>query len=187
MLWTGGKDSCLAYYRAREAGYQVVALATFVPASGEEQFKAHPQAEMRLQAEALGVPIHFLEVKPPYRQGYQDRLRELREALGLTAVITGDIDRVDGHPNWIADCCAEIGLEAVFPLWQEPRPALMAELLRRGLKVEISWLNHPALPRELRGRIIDSTLLTELTEICSKVGIDLCGENGEYHTMVRLT
>ncbi len=45
VLWTGGKDSCLALHLSKYK-YHIKALATFVPA-GEGEFRAHPQSEMR--------------------------------------------------------------------------------------------------------------------------------------------
>ena len=40
VLWSGGKDAMQALCHAREAGHQVVALATFAPP--EPRFLAHP-------------------------------------------------------------------------------------------------------------------------------------------------
>ena len=41
-------------------------------------------------------------------------------------------------------------------------------------------LNNTLLPRSLLGRVLDEDVLAEM----ERCGIDLCGENGEYHTLV---
>jgi uncharacterized protein (TIGR00290 family) len=182
VLWTGGKDSCLALHRAYDRGIPIACLATFVPDNGRE-FHAHPRAEMKKQANAMNVDLHFIPVREPYRDSYVKGLTWLKD-LGITAVITGDIDYVAGHPNWIEDCCKGLDLDVIRPLWQESRHALMEELLARGIEARITWVNHPGIPQSWKGRVIDADCVAELTQLSMHAGIDLCGENGEYHTMV---
>jgi uncharacterized protein (TIGR00290 family) len=183
VLWTGGKDSCLALHLAREGGFEIFALVTFVPEGGAE-FLAHPQAEMREQAEKLGLAIHFLEIGTSYKESYVDGLKWIKESLGAGTVVTGDIDLVDGFPNWIEECCEGTGLAVFRPLWLKSREWVLREVLDLGMKVRISFLNHPALPRRWLNRIIDEPLFLEMKAVSASCGIDLAGENGEYHTMV---
>lgn len=184
VLWTGGKDCCLALHCARDSGWDIVGLVTFVP-DGDAEFHAHPLPEMAAQAQALGLPWQKMTVRAPYREGYVAALRQLR-AQGVDAVATGDIDRVEGHPNWIAECAVGTGLQVLLPLWHRPREALMGELLSRGIRARIQWLNRADLPREWLGQVIDASLLVKMQEHSARTGWDLCGENGEYHTMVVL-
>lgn len=182
VLWTGGKDSCLALHMAREA-YEIAALVTFVP-SAETEFKAHPQNELRAQAQRLGLPIQFIEIAEPYRASYVSALRQIKVQYGAAAVITGDIDEVEGQPNWIEQCCVGLDLEVIRPLWKSPRELIMTELISRGIKARISLINHPDIPLIWLGRIIDSQMLQDLKDLSQSKGIDLAGENGEFHTMV---
>jgi len=182
VLWTGGKDSCLALHRAFDEGISIACLATFV-SEDHREFQAHPTAETRRQANAMNLDLHFIPVREPYRDSYIRGLTWLKD-LGITAVITGDIDHIEGHPNWIAECCSGLDLEVIRPLWQESRHALMEELITRGIQARITWINHPGIPRSWKGRVIDFDCLTELHRLSVNAGIDLCGENGEYHTIV---
>ena len=182
VLWTGGKDCTLALYRAREAGVPVACLATFV--DPDHSFKAHCVDEMSVQAAKLGMPIHYLPVVPPFREGYVRQLTVLRDQFGIDTVLTGDIDFVDGHPNWIAECCSSLGMHAVFPLWKEPRLKLIRELIERKIEARITWINHAAIPAEWMGRILDADLLKDLLRLEERAGVDPSGENGEFHTMV---
>ena len=183
VLWTGGKDSALAFYRAQEAGVEIVGLATFIPADGSE-FKAHPQAQITAQAESLGLPMHFLKIIEPYEQSYVEQLKAIRSLLGITSVITGDIDFVAAEPNWIVQCCSQVPLDVIRPLWQESRDSLLEDILKKKICARITWINHRDLPRDWIGRIIDADFIQEMKTHSEKVNFDLCGENGEYHTMI---
>ena len=191
-LWTGGKDSCLALHLVREqrADVEVVALVTFVPSGGggggaTTEFKAHPQTEMRSQAARLGLPLHFVEVAEPYEASYASGLTWVRDALGATVVVTGDIDLVNGMPNWIEARCEGLGVDVERPLWLKPREWVLQQVLARGIKARFTYLAHPALPREWLGRVIDAAVVQELKAISASAGgVDAAGENGEYHTMV---
>lgn len=183
VLWTGGKDSALALYRARERGLNIVALVTFVPDDGKE-FQAHPQNQMKEQAAHLNLPIHFVKISRPYEESYVSALKDLKQTLKISTVVTGDIDEVDGQPNWIEACCRDAQLDVELPLWKNPREDIMSDLLKRDFKVSISWINHPSIPTDWKNRIIDEPLLSEMRQLFADAQIDLCGENGEYHTMV---
>lgn len=183
VLWTGGKDSYLALHRAVDQGVSIACLATFVPMGGQD-FKAHPRQLMEKQARALGLPHFFLDVKEPYEEGYVEELTFLRDRMKVGAVVTGDIDTIEGHPNWIVERCIGLNVKVIRPLWKEPRILLMKELLSRRIEAKITWINHPEIPQSWKGRIINEQLLAELVTLAERTGIDLCGENGEYHTMV---
>jgi diphthamide synthase (EF-2-diphthine--ammonia ligase) len=77
VLWTGGKDSALALYRARDAGASIDLLATFVP-EGDVAFHAHPISQMRLQAQALRIPHTCVPIRQPYRESYAAGRVDLR-------------------------------------------------------------------------------------------------------------
>jgi len=59
----------------------------------------------------------------------------------------------------------------------------MDELLLRGIKVKISWINHPSIPREWLNRVIDRDFLIKMKILSKENNFDLAGEDGEYHTM----
>ena len=183
MLWSGGKDSSLALHRALDAGVDVVRLATFVPDSGAD-FLAHPRALIKKQAVAMGLGHSWLPVNEPFADSYEKMLKLVHEETSAEAVITGDIDLVGGQPNWIVERCSPLNLEVMRPLWKEDRKSLMAELLARGIRARITWINHPSIPKSMLGRVIDAPLLGDLQKLADRVKIDLSGENGEYHTMV---
>ncbi|HDX8375817.1 TPA: adenine nucleotide alpha hydrolase [Aeromonas dhakensis] len=182
VLWSGGKDAMQALCHAREAGHQVVALATFAPPS--PRFLAHPLSQVRQQAAALGLPHRLVTIEAPFDLGYERALTKLKDEWQLDGVVTGDIDSVGGAPNWIRERCRPLGLTVHTPLWQQSREALLADLLARGIVAHLSCVDTRFLPPEWVGRVLDKGALTELQQLAATQGFDACGEQGEYHTMV---
>ncbi|WP_431417167.1 hypothetical protein [Aeromonas dhakensis] len=182
VLWSGGKDAMQALCHAREAGHQVVALATFSPPS--PRFLAHPLSQVRRQAAALGLPHRLVTIEAPFDLGYERALTKLKKEWQLDGVVTGDIDSVAGAPNWIRERCRPLGLTVYTPLWQQPREALLADLLARGIVAHLSCVDTRFLPPEWVGRPLDAATLAELQQLAATRGFDACGEQGEYHTMV---
>lgn len=182
VLWTGGKDSALALHEARRDGCRVRCLVTFAPP--EPDFLAHPLAFMQLQAEALALPHFLWPVREPFHEGYEAGLRWLKEAKGIDTVITGDIAEVGGHPNWIRERSRPVGMRVITPLWGRDRSALLQRLLTLRFNVVFSCVNTRWLAADWVGRELDPSAIAGLGAVHARNGLDLCGEEGEYHTLV---
>jgi uncharacterized protein (TIGR00290 family) len=182
MLWTGGKDSSLALFEASRSGYDVRCLVTFAPPKPD--FLAHPLAFMKLQAEALGLPHHVLPVREPFEDGYETHLRAMRNEMGIDAVITGDIAEVNGSPNWIRERSRPVGMEVHTPLWGRDRQLLLEQLLNHRFAVRFSCVKKRWLTESWVGRELNEPAIAELQTVRERTGLDLCGEEGEYHTLV---
>lgn len=182
VLWTGGKDCALAHYEAVLAGHQVSRLVTFAPESGE--FLAHPLDFMSHQAEAMALPHCVVPIAEPYKESYVNAIRALGAEHGVDALITGDIAEVDGYPNWIRECSEGSGIEVLTPLWGVDRLSLLRRLLDSRFRVVVSCAKGPWLTADWLGREITQETLNELRSLNRINGLDPCGENGEFHTLV---
>jgi diphthine-ammonia ligase len=182
VLWTGGKDSCLALHEAILHGFQVERLVTFAPAGA--RFHAHPLPVQRLQAQALGLPHHLLEVEKPYETTYRKTIDALRQRRGVSALVTGDIGEVNGYPNWIRQCCAGSPTTTLTPLWGRGGRELLDHFVSAGFKAIFSCVKEPWLAPEWLGRELDTEAVAELSLLACRRGFDVSGEQGEYHTLV---
>lgn len=182
VLWTGGKDSAMALLEAKRLGYGVQCLATFAPP--ESEFLAHPLSFIKLQAQALDLPHYVLPIRAPFDRSYEAGLRSLQADLGIDCVVTGDIAESNGHPNWICERSRAVGIEACAPLWGRRRSELLQQLATHGFDAYISFVQTQKLDVRWVGRKLDSSAISELSAISAKNGLDPCGENGEYHTLV---
>jgi diphthine-ammonia ligase len=182
VLWTGGKDSCLAMHEASQQGYEIDRLVTFVPPEG--RFRAHPLEVMQLQAQALGLPHHTMEIGEPYGPAYQEAIASLGERWGIRTLVTGDMGEVDGHPNWIEECASSSGMRVFMPLWGRNDTGLLDHFISSGFRAIVSCVRNPWLIEGWLGRELDAEALAELSTLAERHGFDVCGEQGEYHTLV---
>jgi diphthine-ammonia ligase len=179
LSWSGGKDSYLALHRSR-AAYDVVALVTMFDDAGARSRSHGLRPEIiAAQAARLGLPLFAGRgTWATYESGYQQALDEAR-SLDLTHVIFGDI-MYESNRAFPERVCAAAGLTAVEPLWNEPTAALAREFIATGADARIVTLREGVVPRTWLGRL----LTLELLEQAETIGIDPCGEHGEYHTVV---
>jgi len=182
VLWTGGKDSSLALYEATLLGYAITSLVTFAP--DEPRFLAHPLNFMKYQAECLGIPHDILTVHEPLRESYEKAIYSLRERDGVTTLVSGDIAQVSGHPNWIRECSDYAGIDVLTPLWGSDRLELLNRLLSYKFKVIFSCVKRPWFTEEWLGMELDRVSLDRLCKLHAETGLDVCGEQGEYHSLV---
>jgi uncharacterized protein (TIGR00290 family) len=182
VLWTGGKDSALALYEAQRLGHEIRLLVTFAPPGF--RFRAHPISIMAQQADAMGICHRVITIEEPIRDNYVVALRQLAERDGIAVVVTGDISEVDGKPNWIRECSQGLALDVQTPLWHREREELLDQLITVGYKTLFTCVKAPWFTAEWVGRELDSAAVQAMRELRTTTGLDLCGEQGEYHTMV---
>ncbi|TYP71705.1 uncharacterized protein (TIGR00290 family) [Aquimarina intermedia] len=178
--WSGGKDSCYAYYLAVKQGWEPKVLLNVLNEHGDRS-RSHgiPKNILTAQAQALDVPIHFFEATwAAYEASFIKNLVMLKDQYGLSTAVYGDID-IESHRAWEEKVSAEAGLEAKLPLWKGSRRDLVEEMLDTGIEAMIVSCNN-TLGKEFLGRTLDKNLIQELEAL----QIDVCGENGEYHTLV---
>ena len=181
-LWTGGKDSLMALDEAAHSGLRVRCLVTFAPPEGE--FLAHPVSFLRMQARALALPHYILSVTAPFADSYESGLARLHDEMGIDCVVTGDIAEVDGYPNWIRERGRAVGIGVHTPLWGRDRYALLRQMADRGYKALISCVDTRRLDVTWIGRELNESTIAELRVMGELTGLDPCGEQGEYHTLV---
>jgi uncharacterized protein (TIGR00290 family) len=177
--FSGGKDSCLALWRARQEGLDVRTLLVMMNESGERS-RSHglPRALLQRQADALGARLVTGAAGwRDYEASFLVLLRELR-AEGHEVGVFGDIDLVP-HREWEEKVCAATGLRAHLPLWQEARADLAREVHALGFRAVVVCVDSRFLEDSFAGREYDEQFLADLPP-----GVDLCGENGEFHTFV---
>jgi len=179
ISWSGGKDSCAALHRTHR-DLDIVAMLTMCDeAQGRSRSHGLRPEVLDAQAERLGLrrvarPCSWAT----YDAAFVDALGELADD-GITHVVFGDI-LFDEHRRWAEDVCARRGLVAVEPLFGSSTTTLFDEwtasgadaiiVTARATVLDATWLGRP-LRAEMRGEL-------------ERLGVDPCGERGEYHTIV---
>lgn len=184
MNWSGGKDSALCLHRIKhDPRYHINALLTSVNAVHDRVSMHGVRRSLLLeQAASIGLPLHTLELPElPGMQEYETIMAAQLNAFkakGYTHSVFGDIFLEDLRA-YREIKLEMLGLEAVFPLWKIPTADLMEEFLDLGFKAIVVCVNDRYLDKSFCGRMIDGSFVRDLPP-----GVDVCGENGEYHSFV---
>ncbi|MFW5925252.1 MAG: ATP-binding protein [Myxococcota bacterium] len=184
LSWSGGKDSAMALHVLRgDPRYEVVSLLTTV--AGEYQRISHHGVRLELleeQAEAVGVPLHVLELPPQptnavYEQAMEEAMRHFL-SRGVRTVAFGDLFLEDLR-RYRESNLARVDMHGLFPLWGRDTTAMIHEFVDLGFRAHLVCVDGQKLTRGFAGRPLDGSLLADLPE-----DVDPCGENGEYHSFV---
>jgi uncharacterized protein (TIGR00290 family) len=184
MNWSGGKDSALALYKIlQQQQYEVGGLLTSVNAV-HNRISMHGVRRELLEAQAnsMGLPLMTVEMpEQPSMNDYEALLQQKMTGLKeqqFTHSIFGDIFLED-LKKYREGQLAEAGIEGLFPLWKMDTKELMLEFLQLGFKTIIVCINGTLLDKNFCGRVIDEECIKDFP-----ANVDVCGENGEFHTFV---
>lgn len=180
--WSGGKDSCLACYKAIKQGLKVKYLLNFISRESKRGcFHGIDGQLLNFQASLIGIPLIQKEVSPDmekYEEEFKAAVSEFI-AKGINAMVFGDIYLLE-HESWIERVCGDLKIKAIEPLWNLEPDKIIDEFLGLGFKTIIVSCKADVMGKEYIGRFIDKELITEL----KKKGVCPCGEKGEFHTLV---
>ena len=181
MAYSGGKDCTLALDRMLREGHNCVALMVIVGIQGIYSYMHIFTRDILEQfSESLGIPLIFAPSASKHdSKAVIEALAKAKALYGAEAVCCGDIDFEESR-SWNESVAAEAGIKAVFPLWMEDRRRLIDEFLDCEYKCLFKTVNNSLLPEELLGK----PFTRECIPLFEKSGVDICGENGEYHTVV---
>jgi uncharacterized protein (TIGR00290 family) len=180
--WSGGKDCCLALYRAKNSGMDIRYLVNMVNANGQRSCSHGVRAAaVKQQAAALGIPIvqHRTD-GDNYEAVFVKTLKELKKK-GIEAGVFGDID-FNEHREWIERVCKAAAITPHLPLWLENQTKLLEEFIAAGFKAVVIAVKADLLGKEFLGRTVDKKFLADIAAL--NKGITPCGEAGEFHTLV---
>ncbi len=178
--WSGGKDSCFACYLALNEGYEISHLANFISQEFKRvSFHGTESRLIQMQSQSLGIPVLQKETTP---DGYEEEFKEAVRSLlpqGIKGMVFGDI-YLDEHKEWVERVCGELGIEAIEPLWGRSTESIITDFIDAGFEAIIVGAQARLIDQEWLGRRVDRDFMDYL----KSKNIDLCGENGEYHTLV---
>lgn len=179
-LWSGGKDSCFACYKAKQEGHEITSLINFADANGRSSVSHGLSAAIiKRQARLAGIP--FLQKTMP-KDGYTDAFKALIEKFkikdGIEGIVFGDI-YLQEHRDWIDKVCKELNVEPILPIWTDDTEKLIRDIIGAGFRSIVVSTRKDILGEEWLGREVDDKFINDLKAIGD---IDLCGEKGEFHT-----
>lgn len=177
--WSGGKDSCLALWRSLEAGAVPRALVTLFT-EDPTRTRSHGLHRSVVDAQARALGLELLAAPTSWADDEESLVGLLAEAraAGIEAVVFGDMD-VEAHGAWELRVARRAGLAGHLPLWGSRRRAILEAWWSLGFEARIVAVRDGLVPAGFLGRRLDAELASELAGL----DVDVCGENGEFHTL----
>jgi uncharacterized protein (TIGR00290 family) len=182
--WSGGKDSALALYKTLLRGEITIQclLTNINTAYNRVSMHGVSKSLMEAQAASLGLPLVTVDLpEQPSMQEYEkimlDRVQSLKIS-GCSKAIFGDIFLED-LKIYREQQLQKAGVACIFPLWKMDTSVLIREFLDAGFKAIIVCVNENYLDKSFCGRLLNESFINDLPQ-----GVDVCGENGEFHSFV---
>ena len=178
--WSGGKDSALALYHClQNKDLNIKYLVTTINDVVDRISMHGVRVELLVkQAESIGIPLY--QVRLPEMPGMTEYDAIMRQAMeyfraeGITHAIFGDIF-LQNLKDYRDARLAEVGMTGIYPLWKRDTSELIREFLDLGFGTVI------ACTQERLERIVGKEITEELI-LSLPDDVDVCGENGEFHT-----
>ena len=179
ISWSGGKDCCLAMLRAWDT-VDFVAVVTMFGEDGQRSRSHGLRPEIvAAQGQRLGLEQFAARCSwQTYTEEYIALLAKLT-AQGVSQVVFGDIIG-DTHREWNERVCGAHGLTPIMPLWAQPTALLVRDFIATGAEARLVTVRPPVLNESWLGLTVTEQTVTRLEAL----GVDPCGEFGEYHTIV---
>jgi len=184
VSWSGGKDSCLALYRAKADGLKISYLLNMITEDGKRSW-THGQSAQLLQLQAKAIGISLIQKRTAtgnYEATFKEALLALKQE-GVTGGVFGDIDieeHIEEHREWVKRVCHEVDVIPYQPLWGREQEEILKEFIDSGFEAVVVAAKADLLGEEWLGHKVDMDFLCQLNQL----SIQPCGESGEYHTIV---
>jgi uncharacterized protein (TIGR00290 family) len=184
LSWSSGKDAAFALLEARRLGLaDIVGVLTAInEAADRVQMHGVRHALLDRQIDALGLPaIKVMLPSPCPNAIYEARMEEAfgrLRAEDVRHIVYGDLFLEDIRAYRLKQM-ERAGMQAIFPLWGRDTGELAREMIASGLEARVACIDTKKLDPSFAGRAFNVRFLRDLP-----AGIDPCGENGEFHTVV---
>jgi uncharacterized protein (TIGR00290 family) len=184
LSWSSGKDSAWALHCLQQGGdYEVAGLLTTLNAAFDRvAMHSTRRALLEAQAKAADLPLYSVPLPwPCSNDHYEAAMRSACDAAvaeGIDFMAFGDLFLEDVR-RYREEKLNGTGLDPIFPVWGLDTRVLAEEMIASGLRARIVCVDPKKLPAEFAGRDFDADFLRDLPK-----GVDPCGENGEFHSVV---
>lgn len=186
MLFSGGKDSVFACYRAMERN-EVACLITLVSENPDSYMFHTPNIRATAQqAEALGLPLLSWPTcgeKEAELEDLRDAIAAARDRFGIEGVVTGAIESVY-QASRVQRIARDLDLWCFNPLWQVNQLDYLRLLLSKGFRVIVSGVFAYSFDASWLGAELMEETISRLAELQKKYQINPSGEGGELETFV---
>tara|TARA_Y100000310_G_scaffold143531_1_gene142891 strand:+ start:106 stop:771 length:666 start_codon:yes stop_codon:yes gene_type:complete len=185
VLFSGGKDSCLALHLAQLGGHEIKYLLNIVSENFDSFMFHKPHLNLlKKQAEELGIEL--IQVKSAGEE--EKELKDLEKLIEkvkreVEGVVVGGIAS-SYQGKRVKKICNKFDLKFIAPLWDFSPEQVWKELLDNKFEVVMTKIACDGLSKNWLGEIIDEEKFQELKKLSEKFKFRLDFEDGGAETSV---
>ena len=182
-LFSGGKDSIYAIWKAQQEGHEIAYLCTIHSKNLESYMYDTSNIGLTvMQAEAMSMRLVSKESTGEKEKEVHD-LEILLKELDVEGVVCGALAS-NYQKKRVEKVCKKLNLKLLAPLWHTDLKAYLESLVKDGFEVIITRVQAAGLTKKWLGRKLDSSAIGELVELEKKHKLSIVGEGGEFETKV---
>lgn len=187
VLFSGGKDSTYAAYRAKRKGHELKCLISIF-SENKESYMFHTPNIKRVkdQAKAIGLPLIIQKTKGIKEEELKDlelAIQKAKTKYKIDSIITGALYS-EYQKSRIQTICDKLKLSCINPLWHKDELSYLHELIENKFKIIIVGVFAYPLNKTWLGREINQKFVEDSLELNNKYQIHVAGEGGEFETLV---
>jgi len=184
VLFTGGKDSCLALLKTKNK-YTIKYLLTILPSSYDSYMYHKPFLPLlRAQAKVLGLPLLIQKSSAQKEIELKDLEKLLMKVKGKVSYIIVGAVASTYQRSRIETVAKKLGFKVVAPLWGLNPKAIWGECIKNHFEIILTKIACEGLGKEWLGKGVTERELDELIRLSKKYGFNLEFEGGDAETAV---
>ncbi|MDD5163460.1 MAG: diphthine--ammonia ligase [Candidatus ainarchaeum sp.] len=187
VLFSGGKDSCLALWLMKQQNYEISCLIS-MQSKNQDSFMFHkPDGKiLKMQSEASGIPIVIGATKGEKEKELLDFKKTIvtaKKKFCLDGIVSGAV-----YSNYqrkrIQAIAEELGLKVFSPLWHWKQGDVLKTLLNWKFEFVLSKIAAKGLDEKILGKTIFWKETNFLLNLEKKTGFNAAGEGGEFESII---
>ena len=185
VLFSGGKDSSYALYKARKEN-EIKVLIT-IDSKNKDSFMFHtPIDKVQELSKKINLPLIKVKTEGRKEEELEDLKKAIKKAINeyqIEGVVTGAVASTY-QASRIQKICDELEIYCFNPLWQKDQEELLREIIELKFKIKIVKVAADGLDESWIGKVIDKKNLDKLIELSKKYRFSISGEGGEIETEI---
>ena len=186
ILFSGGKDSHLAMYKASKEHEIVCAITMKSKNNFSYMFQSLGFEYTAVQLQAQSIPQHIVETLGNKEEELQDLKRGIQETIelyGVEGIVTGAI-KSTYQASRIQQICRELDIWCFNPLWEIDEEEMLKELQELNFEIVLLGVFGYPLTKEFVGKRLDLETITTLLKFKKLYQLSPIGEGGEFESFV---
>ncbi|WP_375240023.1 ATP-binding protein [Aurantibacter sp.] len=180
--WSSGKDSSFALFLIlKDSNYNVDLLVTTINKHyNRVSMHGLRRNVLEAQTKALNLPLKTIELPElPSMEDYEAIMTKTINDLitaNYTHCVFGDIFLEDLR-TYRDNSLKPFNLTSIYPLWKMDTKKLITQFIDLGFKAVVVCAKADFFDEDFVGKTLTHQLIEDLPK-----DVDVCGENGEFHT-----